>query len=245
VPHSNAGLYVPELTRKRRVIGYVFVDAILPPDGGTVPVAPQHLVTELESLADESGMLLRGGAANHRRTGHRHPERILLRSDDPDDLRQGWSLVRDQWTATIQRVEQLPPSLQRQRVDGEWSVLETLRHLVFVADDWFGRTVLAEPDPYWRAGLVPTFLVEFQPDGVDPSEDPDLAEILDRFDARVAQLDQFLSGLTADELVRECPASLSLGESTPVTVLTCVQMVLDEFVAHRRYAERDINTLAQ
>jgi hypothetical protein len=72
----------------------------------------------------------------------RHPERILLRSDDPDDLRQGWSLVRDQWTATIQRVEQLPPSLQRQRVDGEWSVLETLRHLVFVADDWFGRTWL-------------------------------------------------------------------------------------------------------
>jgi hypothetical protein len=57
VPHSNAGLYVPELTRKRRVIGYVFVDAILPPNGGTVPVAPQHLVTELESLADESGML--------------------------------------------------------------------------------------------------------------------------------------------------------------------------------------------
>jgi uncharacterized damage-inducible protein DinB len=175
----------------------------------------------------------------------RHAERILPRSDDPDDLRQGWSLVRDQWTATIQRVEQLPPSLQRQRVDGEWSVLETLRHLVFVADDWFGRTVLAEPDPYWRAGLVPTFLVEFQPDGIDPSEDPDLAEILDRFDARVAQLDQFLSGLTADELVRECPASLSLGESTPVTVLTCVQMVLDEFAAHRRYAERDINTLAQ
>jgi hypothetical protein len=30
---------------KRRVVGYVFVDAILPPDGGTVPVAPQHLVT--------------------------------------------------------------------------------------------------------------------------------------------------------------------------------------------------------
>jgi len=33
----------------------------------------------------------------------RHPERILLRSDDTDDLRQGWSLVRDQLTATIQR----------------------------------------------------------------------------------------------------------------------------------------------
>jgi hypothetical protein len=57
VPHSSAGLYVPELTRKGRVIGYVFVDAILPPDGGTVPVAPQHLVTELASLADESGIL--------------------------------------------------------------------------------------------------------------------------------------------------------------------------------------------
>ena len=42
------------------------------------------------------------------------------------------------------------------------------------------------------------------------------------------------------------PGKPQLGrESTPVTVLTCVQMVLDEFAAHRRYAERDIKTLAQ
>lgn len=57
VPHSNAGLYVPQLTLKRPVISYVFVDAILPPDGGTVSVAAQDLVSELKSLADDAGTL--------------------------------------------------------------------------------------------------------------------------------------------------------------------------------------------
>jgi hypothetical protein len=39
------------------VLGYVFVDAILPPDGGTASVAPPNLVNELEALADTSGTL--------------------------------------------------------------------------------------------------------------------------------------------------------------------------------------------
>lgn len=57
VPHSNAGLYVPDLARSRPASGYIFVDAILPPDGGTVPVAPPDLVNGLESLADHVGTL--------------------------------------------------------------------------------------------------------------------------------------------------------------------------------------------
>ena len=176
----------------------------------------------------------------------RFPERILLRSDQPEDLRRGWELVWDQWTATIQRIEQLPPSIQRQRVNGEWSALETLRHLISVLDDWFGRTVLAEPDPYWRAGLFPTFLVEFQSEfGIDPAADPELAEVLDRLHERVAQFDHLLGDLTDRDLTRECPPSLSAGGTAPVTVLTCVQMVLDEFAAHHRYAERDLNAIDQ
>lgn len=175
----------------------------------------------------------------------RHPERILLRSDDPDDLREAWALVRAQWTATIRRAEQLPPALQRRRVNGEWSVVETLRHLVFVMDDWFGRTVLAEPAPYWRAGVVPTFLIEFQSEaGIDPTADPELADVLDRWHARVVQVDHVLHGLTDDQLAAECPPSLSIGGTTPVTVSACVHTVLDEFAAHRRYAERDIGALA-
>jgi hypothetical protein len=176
----------------------------------------------------------------------RYPERIMMRSDNPVELRRGWALVWQQWTATIQRIEQLPPRLQRMQIAGEWSALETLRHLVFVADDWFGKTVLAEPDPYWPAGRVPTFLIEYQSHaGIDPAADPDLAETLDRLHQRVAQFDRVVSEFTADDLARECRSSLSAGDVGSVTVLTCTQMMLDEFAAHRRYAERDLDALDQ
>ncbi|WP_199035431.1 hypothetical protein [Glycomyces salinus] len=57
VPHSNAGLYAPALALdapRRRV---VFVDAILPPPNGTLPVAPPGLRDALAAEADEDGLL--------------------------------------------------------------------------------------------------------------------------------------------------------------------------------------------
>src|SRR5262245_30080162 len=43
VPHSNAGLYVPALSRRRTVVGTVFVDAALPPERGDAAPAPAAL----------------------------------------------------------------------------------------------------------------------------------------------------------------------------------------------------------
>jgi len=41
VPHSNAGLYVPALAVRRRVLATVFVDAALPPTNArTTTAAP-------------------------------------------------------------------------------------------------------------------------------------------------------------------------------------------------------------
>ncbi len=57
VPHSNAGLYVPELTRRRRVVGMVFVDAVLPPRDGSIAVAPTGLVEMLRHSVDTEGLL--------------------------------------------------------------------------------------------------------------------------------------------------------------------------------------------
>jgi hypothetical protein len=58
VPHSNAGLYLPALTRHRRVAGAVFVDAGLPPlGGGEAPVVPADFRPMLVRIADEQGML--------------------------------------------------------------------------------------------------------------------------------------------------------------------------------------------
>lgn len=33
-------------------------------------------------------------------------------------------------------------STRHERVDDEWSLVETLRHLVFAADVWMGRMIL-------------------------------------------------------------------------------------------------------
>ena len=57
VPHSNAGAYVPELVMQRRVVATVFVDAVLPPRRGRVPLAPPAFLDLLGAKADDDGLL--------------------------------------------------------------------------------------------------------------------------------------------------------------------------------------------
>jgi hypothetical protein len=57
VPHSNAGAYVPALVSRRRVIGVVFVDAVLPPSEGLVPLAPPSLRDFLRGMVRADGQL--------------------------------------------------------------------------------------------------------------------------------------------------------------------------------------------
>jgi hypothetical protein len=57
VPHSNAGLYVPALTMRRRIAGYVFVDAVLPASAGQVPMIPAPRYDIIAAKADADGIL--------------------------------------------------------------------------------------------------------------------------------------------------------------------------------------------
>ncbi|MEU8240956.1 hypothetical protein AB0C07_22160 [Actinoplanes missouriensis] len=57
VPHSNAGLYLPALSGVRPVRGAVFVDAVLPPAEGDLPVAPEGLRDLLRERVDGEGLL--------------------------------------------------------------------------------------------------------------------------------------------------------------------------------------------
>jgi hypothetical protein len=57
IPHSNAGAYVPALTAQRSVVGIVFVDAVLPPKRGRIPLAPHAFLDYLRGKADADGML--------------------------------------------------------------------------------------------------------------------------------------------------------------------------------------------
>jgi hypothetical protein len=57
VPHSNAGLYIPAIVAARPVRGAVFVDAVLPPARGDVPVAPVGLRDMLRDRVELDGSL--------------------------------------------------------------------------------------------------------------------------------------------------------------------------------------------
>jgi len=57
VPHSNVGLYVAALAAARNVRGVGFVDAGLPSDDPTTPVAPAALREFLASLAGQDTLL--------------------------------------------------------------------------------------------------------------------------------------------------------------------------------------------
>ncbi len=57
IPHSNAGAYVPELAVLPRVVAAVFVDAILPPPSGRMPLAPPAFLDVLREKADDDGLL--------------------------------------------------------------------------------------------------------------------------------------------------------------------------------------------
>lgn len=121
----------------------------------------------------------------------RHPERVQLRAvHAADDFRAMWDTVERLWSDTAARAERLPEPARHERVDDEWSFVETLRHLVFITDAWASRTVLDEATPYHRLGLTQTWYppTDAAALGVDLDARPSYAEVLtvraDRIDRK-------------------------------------------------------------
>jgi hypothetical protein len=175
----------------------------------------------------------------------RYPERERLFSRDPVELRAGWSWVEQTWDATVARAKRLPESILGQRVDEEWSFVETLRHLVFVTDAWIGRVVRGEAHPYHRIGLPPTFLGDLSELGIDPTANPTLDEVLEARAQRVGVVRQLLDGLGSADLERRCAPNDAPGypPETECSVRACLWTVMDEEWAHHRFAVRDLDTL--
>jgi len=58
-------------------------------------------------------------------------------SPEPADaaaFRDTWAEIEALWAQTVVRARGLPDGAEHERVGGEWSFVETLRHLVFVTD---------------------------------------------------------------------------------------------------------------
>jgi len=175
----------------------------------------------------------------------RYPERQLLRPRTADGFRRAWAAVCAGWEPTIERARQLPEDALHERVDHEWSFLETLRHLVFCVDAWLLRAVLGEQSPYWAAGVQHDEMGQDTPVPIDPDADPDLEEVLAVRAGRHARVNDFLMALTDEQLA---------GTTTPVgtpgyppdvayPVARCLGAVVREVFLHRTFAERDLAVL--
>jgi hypothetical protein len=177
----------------------------------------------------------------------RHPERVQLRElGDADDFRAMWATVEGLWSATTARAERLPEQALQERVDDEWSFVETLRHLIFITDSWASRTVLDEPLPFHRLALPQTAYspADAAKLGMEVTAQPSYAEVVQVRAERMALVRGLMAGLTDDELGRVCERSPAPGYPEEArTVGECLGVVLEEECEHHRFATRDLGTL--
>jgi hypothetical protein len=170
----------------------------------------------------------------------RHPERLELRPDDVEDVRRAWSDAITRADEAVARARRLPPDLLHERVDDEYSFVQTLRHLLFATDRWLTGPVFGDPEPYFHPlGQTHEGAEEGPAQGLDPDARPSLDEVLDARHARQARVRSFLEGATDADL-RRTVSSPNGGETT---VLRCVWVVLKEEWWHHQYAARDLAVL--
>jgi hypothetical protein len=166
-------------------------------------------------------------------------EPLGLLADDPTSLTSAWDTVQVFWSDTVAQASRLGEEQLNERVNGEWSFIETLRHLINVTDAWIGEVVLEKPSPYDPIGLPPDFFTPGPELGLDLDAHPSLAHVLDVRGTRMTQVREAIAATPADGLDRIC---------TPFggqfTVLGALQNVIFEEWAHHVYAVRDLARIA-
>jgi len=174
----------------------------------------------------------------------RHPVRLLMRSDEPAELAQAWRQLREDWAVTVEQVRVMPRGSEYQRLDGEWSMVETLRHLVFVYDSWFRRCVLGRTEPFTSIGLAPQFVTDQEGLGLDRSDHPSLEEVLVVRDRQASEIEAWLAEATAEQLAQTAPVPDD-GRWPPHArgrrVRQCVGTVMNEEWAHHGFCVRDLD----
>jgi hypothetical protein len=176
-----------------------------------------------------------------------HPTRVLARdAASPEDYREAWDAIEAMWAATLDHARLLPDAALHERVDGEWSFVETQRHLLMASDAWLGSAVLEEETPYHPLGLP---YGGMPPDeaaklGLTLEATPSLDEVLAPRHARMATMRGEVDELTEAELDRVCgrkPADPY--PDVEYLVRRCLKVVLKEEAEHHRYAVRDLAVL--
>jgi hypothetical protein len=175
----------------------------------------------------------------------RYPDRAKMRPADPAGFREAWDILDRLWGETVERARRLRPELLHRSVDGEWSFIETLRHLVFATDSWIRRAILGDPWP-WNPLDLPWDEMPDMP-GVPRDRDarPSLDAVLELRRDRISTVRQVIEGLTDESLDGHTEPVEAPGWPEPRSypVRECLLIILNEEWEHRLYAERDLDAL--
>jgi hypothetical protein len=164
-----------------------------------------------------------------------YPLRAMLGPDDPDGMRRAWAALEQAWATTIERARAVTEAELHESVGGEWSLVQTLRHLVFARDKWFTMPILGG-EAFHPLGLPNTGSADFDWPGVDNAADPDLDEVLAVRAKQALALHNFLASVTPADLEGE----VDVLENGRTPVIHCFHTVFEEEFEHNRYAVRDL-----
>jgi hypothetical protein len=175
----------------------------------------------------------------------RDPLRAKMRADDVHGFREAWAIVQGLWAETVERARTLPEETLHTSVDGEWSFIQTLRHLNFASAAWVGRMILGDPSPWHPLDLPWDEAPHWEGIPSDREARPTLDEVLAVRRERQAMVSGAIDALTEDQLAshvsRTEPGWPQL-EDFPLK--ECLYIVVNEEYEHRQFAERDLAALA-
>ncbi len=168
------------------------------------------------------------------------PGRELQKAQTPEGLRSGWVAVQSAWQTTV---SETPLELVNAHVEGEWSLAQTLRHLILATDAWLRGGVLQIQQPFHEIGQIFTGADETDFDmSIFRVGRPAYEEILAVRAERQLLVTEFLATATAERLAEE-RANPWGGDDWRPSVGDCLRVILEEEWAHLRYIRRDLALL--
>jgi hypothetical protein len=178
----------------------------------------------------------------------RHPGRetvYAVMTGDADAFRAAWAVDQDVWAETVERARRLPEERLHERVDGEWSFIETLRHLVFATDSWVLRAVQGVASPYHPLSLPFSEMGEIPGVPNDVEARPSLDEVLALRGGRAAIVSAVIEHLTDEQLAETTEPVEPVGypESESFPVRRCLAAIMREEWEHHLFANRDLAVL--
>jgi len=164
-----------------------------------------------------------------------YPLRERLSPVSVEGMKETWTQICGEWSRLLDAVAERPEDVANVSVGGEWSLRDTLRHLLFAMDKWFSVPVLG-----WSAftsmGLPNTGSQGLVWPGIDRAADPSFDEVLR---VRRESIDRFTRHLDTLD-IGSVPENVDVPENGEVPGLMSYHVVFEEEFEHLRYMIRDL-----